>query len=276
MWEELPDELTDDTIAEIQQAVSKMDNLADALEKDTPDDSSGTTEKLAKLEEAIGKAEIKIENEVFQIDDAQASITGAVINAGGDVTLNIDQAQVSEKEEISEEYQNAQHFSLTLTANNKEITLSTPVKVVLPVPANVNPALLMILHYNEQNEQNQKWEIITPTVYQVGEQWYMTFVADSFSDFALAHKVSVLKDSENEGIWVTLDVHQNAAEEQQFLCAIYSEQGQMLRSAMINGDTFIELGSEYYGAYELKVFTIDANDTWTPKYGADTISLNEN
>lgn len=276
MWEELPEELTDDTIAEIQQAVSKMDNLAEALEKDTPDNSSGTTEKLAKLEEAIGKAEIKIENEAFQIDNAQASITGAVINAGGDVTLNIAQAQVSEKEEISEVYQNAQHFSLTLMANNEEITLSTPVKVVLPVPANVNPALLMILHYNEQNEQNQKWEIITPTVYQVGERWYMTFVADSFSDFALSHKVSVLKDSENEGIWVTLDVHQNAAEDQQFLCAIYSEQGQMLRSAVINDDTFIKLGSEYYSAYELKLFTVDANGTWTPKYSAETISLNEN
>ena len=270
-----PETITPETITKIQNAVSEMDNLADVLEKDTPDNSNGTTEKLAQVEALIGAATIKIANEAFQIDETQASITGAVINAGGDVTLNIAQAKVEEKKEIPEECQNAQHFSLELEANGEEVTLHTPVKVVLPVPANINPALLMILHYNE-HEQNPVWETITPTVYQVGDQWYMTFVAGSFSDFALAHKVSVQKDPINGGIGVTLDVHQNAAEDQRFLCAVYSEQGQMLGVCTVSDNGFIELGTKYTSAYELKVFSVDVNDTWAPKYGADTISLTQN
>jgi len=71
-------------------------------------------------------------------------------------------------------------------------------------------------------------------------------------------------------------VHQNAAEDQRFLCAVYNEQGQMLSFDVINGEAFIELGSEYYSAYELKVFATDADDTWAPRYEVDTILLPNN
>ena len=36
------------------------------------------------------------------------------------------------------------------------------------------------------------------------------------------------------------------------------------------------VGSEYYSAYELKVFATDADDTWAPKYEVDTIPLLNN
>ena len=152
----------------------------------------------------------------------------------------------------------------------EEVTLTTPVKVVLPVPEGINPALLMLLHYDEYQ---MDWEMIVPYVYQEGTQWYMTFVAGSFSDFAVAHKVSVIKDYSNEGIWVTLDPHQNAAADQLFLCAIYNEAGQMLGTTTVNGDAFVKLGGKISEAYEVKVFTTSANGSWKPLFGAETIPL---
>ena len=60
--------------------------------------------------------------------------------------------------------------------------LKVPVLIDIPVPEEINPAFLIVLHYHLSNDEP---EVISPYVYQAGNRWYAQFVLTSFSDFAL-------------------------------------------------------------------------------------------
>ena len=76
----------------------------------------------------------------------------------------------------------AVRFSMELENVENPDDLKVPVLIDIPVPEEINPAFLIVLHYHLSNDEP---EVISPYVYQAGNRWYAQFVLTSFSDFAL-------------------------------------------------------------------------------------------
>ena len=188
--------LTEEQANALKSAVAaKKDELASTL--CTGD--GGSTKVAGKLQalEALvgGPASVTVtENAPAAITQSGVSIVGASLNgaAGSAVSLKIDKAEaVSAETPINPaQYHNTIPFSMTLegvSAQPQHQPLAVPVLITLPLPNNINPSFLVLLH-----KIGDDWQEIFP--YQVFfdealRQYCVRFTVTSFSDFAFAQQL---------------------------------------------------------------------------------------
>lgn len=188
-------ELTEKQTAALKSAVAeKKDALASTL--CTGDGgSTKVADNLQKLEALVGgPASVTVTGDApTAITQSGVSIVGARLNGTADVTLKIDKAEaVSAETPINPaQYHNTIPFSMTLegvNAQEQHQPLAVPVLITLPLPNNINPDFLVLLHKTEAG-----WQEIFP--YRVFydetlEQDCVRFTVTSFSDFAFAQRLS--------------------------------------------------------------------------------------
>ena len=190
--------LTDEDAESLKQAVAaKKDELASTL--CTGDGgSTKVADNLQKLEALVGgPASVTVTGAApEEIKDAQrgVSIVGARLNgtAGSAVSLKIDKAETAGAEDPINpaQYHNTIPFSMTLKgvdAQEQHQPLAVPVLITLPLPNNINPSFLVLLH-----KIGDDWQEIFP--YQVFfdealRQYCVRFTVTSFSDFAFAQQL---------------------------------------------------------------------------------------
>lgn len=274
------------TVEDVQKAVGVIENLDEALAADT--DNSGTAATIAKLEEEIGiTTTVDTANAPAGFDGAAVQVTGAALNvdvaAGVDkATLTISEVDESDPPEKLNEtlYKNTIQFALDIPQAKDDdpdtagLQLAVPVKITLPIPENISPAFLVVLHYKESI---QDWEELRwPHVYQdeTTGKWFATFVVDSMSPFALVERQS---SAWVENGTIRLDAYlPTTGGKVEFLCAVYSKDGQMLDLLKLQSHAepvTIELEEIQEGMY-LKVISANAGQGWVPLSGAQEIPVN--
>lgn len=243
--------------ADIRDSVAAIEGLDTALSLDTGND--GTAALLKQLEEAVGETAVAVEDTFDGFAAKDVQIIGAALNNAGDATLTIGQPKHGETapELQDSEYRNTLQFSMDITAPDADgdtdgHQLAIPVKLVLPVPQDINPAFLVVLHHKLSDNS---WEVVEPYVYQEGGKWFASFVVDSFSDFAFANGMKVTETGENS-LLVELTLSDPEAI---FLCALYDGDDKMLDVAEISSgdaDGILEYGRKT-PSY-LRLFTLDS------------------
>lgn len=191
-------ELTEKQTAALKSAVAeKKDELERTL--CTGGGSTKVADKLQALEALVGgPASVTVTGDApTEIKDAQnsVSIVGASLNGTAEsaVTLKIDkvEAVIAETPINPAQYHNTIPFSMTLEGVSTQAQhqpLAVPVLITLPLPGNINPSFLVLLH-----KIGDDWQEIFP--YQVFydetlEQDCVRFTVTSFSDFAFAQRLS--------------------------------------------------------------------------------------
>ena len=174
----------DKTPDEVLEAVQEMDNeeLKQAMLADQQ-----TADNIAMLEEKVGgAAAVEVSKEAAAFAGQDISIVGANLNKTSadaeDVKLIIDKP---EKDHIlPTQYNNAVSVKFSMDLENVADTenLAVPVRVTLPVPANINPEFLVVLHYHADGSVEEVWPYIES---REDGKMYASFVLTSFSDFAL-------------------------------------------------------------------------------------------
>ena len=144
-----------------------------------------TVDKIAQLENAVGgAAPVEVTGAAYAFDKNKVSVIGANLNdsaSGKDIKLDIDKPEKDNV--IPEVYKSAVSVRFSMNLNNVDNPkdLKVPVEITLPVPSNINPDFLVVLHYHVDGT----FEQLRPYIYKDGEQSYAKFVLTSFSDFAL-------------------------------------------------------------------------------------------
>lgn len=158
--------------------------------------STKVADNLQKLEALVGgPASVTVtENAPTAITQSGVSIVGASLNgaAGSAVSLKIDKAETAGAEASINpaQYHNTIPFSMTLQgvdAQEQHQSLAVPVLITLPLPNNINPSFLVLLH-----KIGDDWQEIFP--YQILyndelKQYCVRFTVTSFSDFAFAQQL---------------------------------------------------------------------------------------
>lgn len=189
-------ELTEKQTAALKSAVAaKKDELASTL--CTGDGgSTKVADNLQKLEALVGgPAKIEVTGDApAAITQSGVSIVGASLNGTAEsaVTLKIDkvEAVIAETPINPAQYHNTIPFSMTLegvSTQGQHQPLAVPVLITLPLPNNLNPSFLVLLH-----KIGDDWQEIFP--YQILynddlRQYCVRFTVTSFSDFAFAQQL---------------------------------------------------------------------------------------
>ena len=187
---ELDDLITSDAAPEeIREAVQNIDivDLKKAMEADKG--NFGVVSALAQLEEAFGgHADVVVSEEAAAFDASQITIIGAKLNnAASDsepITLLVDK---SKEEHVLPTLFNsnvAVSFSMDLDNVKDSENLDVPVKIILPIPATINPECLVILHY----QADGSYEEVNPYIFNEG-LYYAEIVLTHFSDFVMTEYV---------------------------------------------------------------------------------------
>lgn len=264
---------------EILKAVQGINTQSVAIAMAADKEGTGTLALIEELEKAVGaESNIQVDRGMKDTFNADAvSIVGAGLNASStestSVDLRISQTTAGREVVIPNQYHNALQVSMHLDnavdadqeADGQQ--LAVPVKITLPVPTNVNPAFLVILH---QLDSTGEIEEITPQVYK-GEDgyWYASFIVTSFSSFALV-ETTVEASVTAGGVRVTAWLE--AALSGKGFCVIYDTHGRQLGIEEVNlrgmivgaNRIFVPCDSTY--AAEAKLFLMGANNT--PMYVA--------
>nr|WP_302666485.1 S-layer homology domain-containing protein [uncultured Agathobaculum sp.] len=166
------------------EAVKGLDSeeLRVALEADKAGD--GVTAQIDKLEDLTNVTLTKNVEQGFGIDEDEISLTGAKLNAmGNQVTFNI--TKPSQEIVVPAAYENTVQFDFELQGATVETDgdFSVPIKITMPVPANIDPSRLRILHYTEAGTYE---EVIFPAITEKNGVYYATFVVKHFSPFVFA------------------------------------------------------------------------------------------
>lgn len=172
-----------DAIREAVQEIGTEDLKIALL---TDQDNTGTTQKLAALEDmAGGAADVEVTKDAAAFSASDVTVVGANLNnkknEEDQVTLLIDKPEKTQV--IPERYDSAVavRFSMTLTNVEDPENLAVPVKISLPVPDSINPDFLVVLHYCYDGTV----EHITPYIREANGKVYADFVLTSFSDFVM-------------------------------------------------------------------------------------------
>ena len=188
--------LDKDGPSEIIQGVQNLNKteLANAMRTDRPDDSNGTIAALKALEDKIGiSTSVNITDSELQdvFPQDSISVVGASLNdrsnLNNNIALNVGHADPKDIREEMYDNTVAVNFSMDLDNVPNTHQLQVPVKITMPVPANINPDFLVILHYHS----DQQCEEVFKNLYQENGQWFVSFVLDSFSDFVITQKKTV-------------------------------------------------------------------------------------
>ena len=262
----------DETQAEALKAA--VAEKADALERTLCTGEGGSTEvaeKLQKLEALVGGSATVVvtSNAPAEITQDSVSVVGASLNgaAGSTVTLKIDKAEtVSAETPINPaQYHNTVPFSMTLEgvdAQEQHSQLAVPVLITLPLPDNINPGFLVLLH-----KVGDTWQEIFP--YQVFydealERDCVRFTVTSFSDFAFAQRQAcgiahTYWDAESRLCGVQVCTSTDVAK---VVAAVYDESGKQLGCAAAankGGETlYLDLPALETGA-AVRVFFLHEN-----------------
>lgn len=261
-------ELTVEQTTALKSAVAAK---KDELERTLCTGDGGSTkvaDKLQALEALVGgPATVTVtENAPTAITKRGVSIVGASLNGAAEsaVTLKIDKAEtVSAETPINPaQYHNTIPFSMTLEGvNAQELhqSLAVPVLITLPLPNNINPSFLVLLH-----ETSSGWQEIRP--YQVFyndelQQFCVRFTVSSFSNFAFAQQLfcgiqQLNADNGQLTVCATADVKRVVA-------AVYDGSGKQLGCAAADaaqkgGTLTLNLPALKTGA-AVRVFFLDKN-----------------
>ena len=190
----------DATLETVQEALGKIENLYTAMLADKGEED-GVIDKLAALEEAVGgePAGITVSDELgSSFDASKVSMVGANLNkenADDEITLVVDRP--AKEHVIDELYKNALAVQFSMDLQNQdgeslgEEKLAVPIQIKLPIPNNINPAFLVILHYGQNDSEP---EPIRPHISYENGQYYAAFVLDHFSDFVMIVEESTVDD----------------------------------------------------------------------------------
>ena len=140
----------------------------------------------------------------------QVSVVGVKMNPRIDETQGViltigNPAQTHVLEDV---YNNSKDIQFSMTLENVVSVkdLEVPVQVTLPVPATINPELLVVLHYQE----NGTAEEVTYNLIQDEGQFYAQFVLTGFSDFVMTQYATeddvIVGDLNGDGIVTDDDV----------------------------------------------------------------------
>ena len=273
---------------QIQETLSEIELLGQAMAADAAKGESGTMDKLAQLEDTI-KETYKVETEIAVSDTLKDRFDGVVpeitaanmalnvdLDAAGEaegtqVTLNVSDAKgevVLPDTLLNTQKNNTMVFSMKLEnakdadPNTDSTELLVPVQITLPIPADINRSFLVVLH----QKADGTWEELTmPHVFEKNGQWYATFNVTSFSNFAIGERTMT---AEKQGNAVVLEAHlPSGGKETKYLCSVYSADGQMLGMAMLDpwAEEALEIQLEQAvpaGAY-VKIFAADTGAGWT-------------
>lgn len=260
------------------EAVAELPQLSAVLAADT--ENSETVKQLADLEKKVAEVlnvEIKqptIEDTALasQLDVSEVQISNMALNVDTDSTqersvqLKIDKVDETNAPPAMNEalYPDAVQFSMHIDgikdANGDAPghKLAVPVKMVMPVPANINPHFLVILHHKLSDNS---WEEIWPHVYKEDGKWYATFVVDSFSNFAFA---SASVSASRSGNQITITTDNLADPNALYWGAVYSKAGQMLGVCPVtNGIGIINTAQANKASY-VQLFSIASDGSWEP------------
>lgn len=188
---------------EVKQDVQSIstEELKEAMLSD-----ESTVNKLREIESMIGTyVDVAVEDGISIFNSSNISTVGAGLNeqeTEGNITLSIGHAK--EEDIIPSMFDSTIAVKFSMELNNVKNTdnLKVPVLLDIPVPDNINPSQLVILHYH--NSTNSP-EVVYPFVYQVGNQWYAQFVVTSFSDFAMTEYVGKVKAELDEYLIMKVD-----------------------------------------------------------------------
>jgi len=277
---------TGSSVAAVQQAVSSIGKLDEALAADTT--NNGTVAAIEKLEADLGVSTTVNDNTApAGFDTTGVQVTGAALNIDSNktssktATLTITAVDQNNSPAAlnTTQYPNAVQFAMTIPEAkdidgdpNNGVQLAVPVKITLPVPGNINPAFLVVLHYKESTKE---WEELRwPHVYQDNTgKWFATFVVDSMSPFAIVERQSTATVVNGK---IELDAYlPTTGEKVEFLCAVYSPEGQMLKLVTLeshSGPVTIDAGEVREGMY-LKIISANVGGGWVPVSGAQSISV---
>ena len=181
--------LTDEQKKELKQSVAAngTEKLKKAMLMD--DDhwgyDSGTMSKLRALEEKTGHlAYINNNNAPDWLDTSNIMIIGANLNSEtGNAELSIGPADEGTVPPAL--YKNALKFSMTLDNADDPEELKIPVRIILPVPDDMDPAFLVMLHFHKDGTYE---EVPGTRVFTEDGKKYISIVLTSFSDFAVAER----------------------------------------------------------------------------------------
>lgn len=231
-------------------------------------DNSKTAGQIARLEELAGiQTLVNVTSDMRNtLPEEEVSIIGAGLNAnvGESVKLIIEKA--SSDFVVPTMYHNAVQFSMhledavgnDLTPNGEQ--LEVPVKISLPVPAEINPDYLVIIHKHSDGTPE---EVFMPYVHQKEDgKWYADFVVRSFSDFALAEQERTeIQDVRFHGSHVLCSINGDV-NKGGILCAVYGNNDQMMAVKMqeLDGTGSYQFDFDAEGFAYAKVFVVNEDN----------------
>lgn len=178
--------------SEIRQQIQEI-NRTDLRSSMLADEN--VLNQVQQLEDKMTDIKVGVDVKDSRLDDFpidQVKILGAKLNTPEEnakkITLKIDEP---EKEDlvIPGRYKNtlAVKFSMDIDGLDEAAnrTLAVPVRITLPVPDNINPRRLSILHYSSGDTPECLESPFGIYTYQENDKWYVSFMVDHFSDFVM-------------------------------------------------------------------------------------------
>ena len=285
----------------IQQTVSQIDLLDEAMASDAAKGTAGTLEKLEQLESMV-KEELGVDTHV-EVGNGLADRFDVPLNdltfTAANMALNVDVEAAKENTEtttvqlnisdakndvippstlIDTQKNNTMVFSMSIEntvdadPDTTSMDLKIPVQITLPIPKDINRAFLVILH----EKSDGTWEeLFLPHVFQKGGQWYATFNVTSFSNYAMGEQNITAKADSNT---VTVDAHlPTSGKNTQYLCAVYSSTHQLLGMDILQPQAeealVITLETDVPAGAYLKIFAPDTGDGWAIHSDAAKVNI---
>lgn len=231
-------------------AIKEMDikDLANAMTAPADQETNTVVAQIKELEDKLQhtvSSEVSVNDAVKELfPQNTVDVVGAALNAdSGTVTLSIQEKSKDMPQVSKTNFVDAVSFSMQLKNGDNVITeLSAPVWIKLPVPEDLNPSLLRVLHYHEGSKDPQ---VIEPTLTEEGGQWYASFAVTSFSDFAMATRKPQVIRSQRNGEWtVTIDSVYKPEAGSLCIWAVYDEDGRMIGVTTGTGDITMNCDGE--------------------------------
>ena len=118
-----------------------------------------------------------------------ANLNNAAAESADPITLVIDKPQAEHVLDAAYDNSVAVSFAMTLENVADAENLDVPVKITMPVPANINPEFLVIMHYRQDGVVEELINGVDVYIFRENGQYYASFVLTSFSDFIMTQTV---------------------------------------------------------------------------------------
>ncbi len=174
---EVSDKTADEIRAQVQQI--STEDLKTALLTD-----ERAADVMRELEISAGAETEVVKTAAAPEMEGSVTTVGAGLNnvTGNAPKLIIDKPK--QEDVMPSQYDNAVALKFSMELENVEQpdNLKVPVLVDMPIPKNMAPGYVVILHYHLTTNAP---EVIYPYIYQAGNQWYAQFALTRFSDFIM-------------------------------------------------------------------------------------------